>query len=144
MGGASPTQAVISSFSAFADGGRVIASWETASEVGTAGFNLYRIDPETGARSKVNGNLVPGLIESPQGGRYFVTDQGVSPGQELTYLLEEIESRGSVKTYGPYTVVADQALDSGNASECPCPILLRTGCPPFGEACLHRESGARG
>jgi hypothetical protein len=102
-----PTLAVVNGFYAYASAGATVIGWETSSEVGTAGFNVYAVDPQTGNRRKVNASLVPALIESPQGGRYSVEDYPASQGQALNYLLEEVETDGSTRLHGPYPVSSD-------------------------------------
>lgn len=97
------TQAVISSFEAHGDG---TVEWETASEVGTAGFNLLRQDPASGTFVRINDSLLPALIGSPQGGVYRYPDRDVAPGGTYIYRLEEVEADGTVRSYGPFTVAA--------------------------------------
>ena len=59
-----PTLAVVSSFTASVSQGRVVASWQTASESGTAGFYLERLDAKSGKWVRINRQLVPALFES--------------------------------------------------------------------------------
>jgi len=98
------TQAVISSFEVRGDG---TVEWETASEVGTAGFNLLRQDPASGDFVQINDRLLPALIGSPQGGVYRYPDRDIAPGGTYSYRLEEVEADGTVRSYGPFIVVAD-------------------------------------
>ena len=97
------TQAVISSFGVRADG---TVEWETASEVGTAGFNLLRRDPATGRYVRLNERLLPALIGAPRGGVYRYADEDVVPGESYTYGLEEVEATGTLRRYGPFVVTA--------------------------------------
>ena len=99
-----PTLAVISSFSAYEDSGKVVVQWETASEIGTAGFYLYRKDGSTYEYSRINKKLLVGLLHSPQGGTYRYTDRTAFPGDTYTYKLQEIEFNGTTRDYGPFTV----------------------------------------
>ena len=71
---------MISSFEVHGDG---TVEWETASEVGTAGFNLLRQDPASGSFVRINDGLLPALIGSPQGGVYRYPDRDVAPGGNL-------------------------------------------------------------
>ena len=96
------TQAVISSFGVRADG---TVEWETASEVGTVGFNLLRLDEATDRFVRVNDRMLPALVGSPQGGVYRYPDAHVVTGKSYTYEIEEIEATGSVRRYGPFRVV---------------------------------------
>ncbi len=99
-----PTLASISSFTAFTRNGKVVLSWDTASEIGTAGFYLFRKDDRTDQYIRVNSNLLPGLITSPQGGAYQYIDESALPGATYTYYLAEIEQRGGSRMHGPFTV----------------------------------------
>lgn len=100
-----PTLAVVSSFEAYEANGKVVVQWETASEIDTAGFYLFRLDESTGNYLQINQKLVPALLTSPQGGTYSLIDRGVSPGRTYTYMLVEVEGKGTKQTYGPFMVV---------------------------------------
>jgi hypothetical protein len=95
------TQALISSFTAREENGAVVVEWQTASEAGTVGFDLYRRDAGSGWQ-KVNRELLLGLLHSPQGGTYRLVDDGISPRETPEYLLVEVEAGGGRRTYGPY------------------------------------------
>lgn len=102
-----PTIASIYSFNAFVKDGRVLLRWETASEIGTAGFYIYRKDDESDNYIRVNERLLPGLISSPRGGTYTYFDSSAVPGKTYAYLLEEVEQRGNRRINGPFTVTAE-------------------------------------
>ncbi len=102
-----PTLASISSFNAFIKDNRVLLKWDTVSEIGTAGFNIYRKDNESNTYLRINERLLPGLISSPQGGTYTYIDLSALPGNSYTYLIEEIEQRGNKRINGPFTVTAE-------------------------------------
>jgi len=115
-----PTIATICSFSAAAGNGGAIVEWQTASEVGTAGFNLYRLDAETGNYVKLNDRLLPALIGHPAGGVYRFLDESAAGAGEYVYRLEEIESRGRRCTYGPFRVeVGALSADVGGLDSVP-------------------------
>jgi len=99
-----PTLALISSFRVYSDGGPVKVHWETASEIGTAGFYLLRKDDSNGQYHPVNETFLPGLLHSPQGGIYRFVDYTASYGETYTYKLVEVESQGGKRTHGPFTV----------------------------------------
>ena len=105
-----PTLAAVSSFDAYADAGQSVIRWETASEIGTTGFYLFRKDRETGKYQQVNRSLLTGLLNSPQGGVYHFVDPGALVGETYTYKLEEVESNGQMHTHGPFTVSSLQNL----------------------------------
>ena len=104
-GGSSlPTLVTLSDFRAYEDSGRVVIQWETASEIDTAGFYLFRLDESAGEYIRINTQLLPGLLTSPQGGTYSLVDTGTSPDNSYTYVLLEVESNGKENAYGPFTV----------------------------------------
>ena len=105
-----PTAATVDAFTAGVQGGRVYASWQTGSEAGTLGFNLYR-EAAGGSRVLVNDALIPADFASAgAGSSYRVLDPGARPGQALTYVLEEVEFWGTTREHGPFTVTAAGAL----------------------------------
>lgn len=101
---AEPMFALVSSFDAYQDAGRVVVRWETAGEVGTVGFYLWRLNPATGEFEQVNGELLPALLGSPEGGTYRFVDAAAIPGESYTYRLLEIQHRGGERAHGPFTV----------------------------------------
>ncbi len=108
------TPAVVSSLRAH-DGPRgVEVEWETASEVGTAGFDLLRWDPETDGYVTLNKGLLPGLQGSPQGGRYRFVDEGASASAKLWYVLSEATASGERRFHGPYEVQVETASPSAS------------------------------
>jgi peptidase C25-like protein len=101
------TLAVVSSFRASrAEDGGVLVEWQTSSETGTAGFNLYRRDA---ARQwvPVNRELLAGLLHAEQGGTYRFVDHEASPYEPQVYRLEEVEAGGRRRTHGPFAVAVD-------------------------------------
>ncbi|MFL6196772.1 MAG: C25 family cysteine peptidase, partial [Thermoanaerobaculia bacterium] len=101
------THAVVSSFRASpAEGGGVLLEWRTASEAGTAGFYVQRRDA-AGQWTRVNRELLPGLLDAPQGGTYRYVDEGASPHEPPVYRLVEVEAGGGRRTYGPFAAAMD-------------------------------------
>ena len=98
------TLASVAEFGATVEGGRVVLYWETAFELGTAGFHVERLEPISGDYDRLNDTLLPALITSPQGGRYTFVDPSGWPDQSYTYRLVEQEVWGSTRVHGPYTV----------------------------------------
>ncbi len=88
------TPAVVTSVRAHEAPGGVEVEWDTASEVGTVGFDLLRWDPSTGAWVTLNQRLLPGLQGSPQGGSYRFLDEGASPHGRNWYVVAETNSSG--------------------------------------------------
>jgi uncharacterized repeat protein (TIGR01451 family)/fimbrial isopeptide formation D2 family protein len=98
------TLVILSAFQAYPENGQVIVEWQTSAEVGTVGFDLYRWGNASGDFRKLNDHLLPGLIESQQGGTYRYIDAQAIPGQIYTYELVEVENTGEQRHYGPFTV----------------------------------------
>jgi hypothetical protein len=71
----------------------VAVTWETATEVNTAGFNIYRSTSETGEFVQINEaeGLIPSEGSAFSGATYNFLDQTVNVGVTYYYLLEEIE-----------------------------------------------------
>lgn len=127
------TLASVAEFGATVEGGRVVLYWETAFELGTAGFHIERLEPISGDYDRLNDTLLPALITSPQGGRYTFVDLDAWPDQSYTYRLVEQEVWGSTRVHGPFTVtpvesaqqvakvafVAESPADSGEGYDDP-------------------------
>ena len=92
----------------------VVLSWETASEVGAAGFNVYRVDASVseiadGDFVQVNTELIPAEGDEMVGAAYRFEDDGVVPGRRYAYRIEEVEWDGSATLY-PETVTVRAGL----------------------------------
>ena len=108
------TQAVISAFTAHDEGGAVVVEWQTASEAGTVGFDLYRrSEPDGEEWVQVNGELLLGLLHAPQGGTYRFVDEGISPRDRPAYMLAETEATGGRRFYGPFSPWIEVGTEAG-------------------------------
>jgi Peptidase family C25 len=103
------TPAVVSSVRAHGGPRGVEVEWETASEVGTVGFDLLRWDPETKAYVTLNKGLLPGLQGSPQGGHYRFVDEGASAIGKHWYVVSEATASGERRFHGPFEVEVEGA-----------------------------------
>lgn len=81
--------------------GRVV--WQTSSEWNTAGFFVYRVDPETGAETRLSGVLVPAAFQAA-GATYERADPAATEGGGGTW-LEEVELTGGLLELGTHGVV---------------------------------------
>jgi hypothetical protein len=88
--------------------GSLVVEWETASEVGTAGFDLYRWNPERREYAKVNRDLLSALPGASQGSRYRFVDGGADPALPQRYLLVEVAAGGETRPHGPYRVTGER------------------------------------
>ncbi len=112
---ASPTAVTLSKFGMLeVVPANVTLSWDTASEVNTAGFNVYRAESVNGPYSRINGQLIPSAADKLAGGKYQYLDKSVVPGKTYYYQLEDVELGGAVKRHDPITVnvPAESLFDS--------------------------------
>lgn len=84
----------------------VIVKWETASELETAGFNVYRGLSPDAINQRLNANLILPAVDPLQGGEYEYRDLQVEPGRTYFYQIEEVEIGGQTNQYGPIEVHA--------------------------------------
>lgn len=87
----------------------VSLSWETASEVGAAGFNVYRSALTEEAFVRANPTLIPARGNEMTGAAYHFADDDVVVGRRYVYRIEEIEWDGTVNSY-PETVTVRAGL----------------------------------
>jgi hypothetical protein len=82
----------------------VTIEWKTASEVSTAGFNIYRADGSEGPYSKINQDMIPASNDPLTGGNYQYIDRNVQARHHYFYQLEDVETNGKVNRHGPVQV----------------------------------------
>lgn len=79
---------------------QVEIKWETATELQTAGFNLYRSTSANGEFIHLNpGQLIPSQGSVTSGASYTFVDEDVEAGETYYYLLEEIELNARANRY---------------------------------------------
>ncbi len=84
----------------FANPAKVEITWETATELRTAGFNLYRSTDQTGDFKRINEDqLIDNLGGPASGARYSYIDEDVQAGRTYYYILEEVELDASLNRY---------------------------------------------
>lgn len=94
----------------------VTVEWSTASELNTAGFNLYRGESPDGPFEKINTELIPASTDPLVGGSYAYTDTNVIAGHTYFYRLEDVETSGRTSLQGTVEVTA--------GSGAPLPLML--------------------
>lgn len=97
--------ALITGWQAYANP-HVVIEWSTATELDTAGFNLYRGETKEGPFVQANTALVPSSPDPLAGGEYEFVDDGVAPGVTYFYQLEEVEYSGVTQRFDPIQVKA--------------------------------------
>ena len=69
----------------------IVLTWETASEVDTAGFHVYRSPSPDGAFELVTDTPIPAQGDPLVGAAYQYEDRNLAWGQRYYYQLEEVE-----------------------------------------------------
>jgi hypothetical protein len=101
-GGTDPTAVTLARFEATAAKGGILVEWETATEMDTLGFNLYRGEPAGGPYARLNEALIPSQSPGvPTGASYAWLDGGVEAGFTYYYLLEDVDVQGQAVRHGP-------------------------------------------
>jgi hypothetical protein len=93
-------------FSIFIQGSRILIEWNTASEINTLGFNIYRSTTLNGDRIQINEYVIPANADPLVGGYYIYTDENINPGRVYYYFLEEVDLNGNVLLNGPVEIQA--------------------------------------
>lgn len=86
----------------------VTVEWTTATELNTAGFNLYRSEISAGPFERVNEDLISASADPLVGAKYVFTDTGVVAGRTYYYQLEDVEIGGATTRHGPIQVRAER------------------------------------
>ena len=121
-----PTAIELASFSAAAQGGDVLLTWETATELDNLGFNILRADSADGERIQVNRRLIPSEMSgNAMGATYTYLDETAAPGQTYYYWLEDVDVHGLAGKHGPAeaTTAAPRSLP-GRPRPLPIPEFL--------------------
>ncbi len=94
-------------FKAQGYGGAVHISWETASEIDTAGFHIWRSWKRNPAESdyvRITGQLIPAEGNASYGATYDFIDWAVVRGHPYTYRLEDISYSGESTFHEPVLI----------------------------------------
>ena len=95
---------------------QVTLDWKTASEINTAGFNVYRSESVDGPYVRINSQLIPASTDSLVGGKYEYQDTTVSPGKTYYYQLEDVEYNGASTRHPAVSVTVAATPGLGNAA----------------------------
>lgn len=107
-----PTLALLGETRAVSATPGVYVEWETVSEAGTAGFEIYRI--AEGERVLVHSGLLEASL-SPAGARYRLHDREARPRGLVQYEIVEVESDGERRSHGIVTFDLQSPVDRGTA-----------------------------
>jgi hypothetical protein len=118
-----PLAVLLAGFSAEAQADRVLVQWDTVSEMGNLGFNLWRgVSPDE-PDTQLNTSLIPSQAPgSTQGYSYEWTDQAnLVAGTTYYYWLESVDANGPVTRHGPVsaTLSVPTAVALGDLSASP-------------------------
>jgi hypothetical protein len=98
--------------------------WETASEIDTAGFHLWRTDASATDYSRITDAIIPALGGAFWGAEYGFEDTDVLSGTTYFYKLQDIDYGGRSGLHGPVraTVGAPDILNLAPPNKAGVPI----------------------
>jgi uncharacterized repeat protein (TIGR01451 family) len=86
----------------------VLLTWETATELDTVGFNLYRATSVDAPKSQLNDHLIPAQsLGDVLGAVYAFVDETADPAATYIYWLEDISFDGIETIHEPVTATTD-------------------------------------
>ena len=96
-----PLGVLVESFTAAQVGGQALLAWETVSEVGNLGFNVYRGPADNGPWTWVNDALIPSPSPGSTGGNLYELLDPVALAPGVTwYRLEAVAVNGAASDAG--------------------------------------------
>jgi hypothetical protein len=102
---ATATPVTLVAFTARAVREDIKVHWETAAEIDTAGFHVWRRAATDEEFERVTGKLIPGEGNPFSGAAYSWLDTAVEPGTAYWYKLEDIDYAGVSSFHGPVRAV---------------------------------------
>lgn len=88
----------------------IVIEWTTATEINTAGFNLYRAESADGPFTQVNSQLIPASSDPMAGGKYKFEDTSIATGKTYYYQLEDVEYNGTRTKHTPIAVTSGSSF----------------------------------
>jgi hypothetical protein len=96
-----PTYVELADLNAAARGDHIEITWDTATELDNAGFNIRRGLSRDGERVRVNQEPIAARGDALTGGSYAFRDYQVTEGVTYYYWLEDVDLHGNVGQHGP-------------------------------------------
>ncbi|GEM_PF-1178374 len=91
----------LTSFTAQSQADRVVLSWQTGSELDTAGFHIWRSSEPNGTYARITPSPIPSMGTGLAGATYAWSDTNVNSGQTWFYKLEDLDTSGLSTFHGP-------------------------------------------
>ncbi|MBK9091363.1 MAG: hypothetical protein IPM84_00995 [Anaerolineae bacterium] len=101
-----PLAAPLADFNAAAFGDHILVTWETVSEIGNLGFNLWRGVSPTAPDVQLNASLIPSQGPGSSQGFSYAWPDSANLVNNTTYYywLEDVDIAGVVTRHGPVSV----------------------------------------
>jgi hypothetical protein len=118
-----PLAAALADFQAAQQGNAILVTWDTVSEIGNLGFNLWRGTSPNAPDRQLNSALIPSQAPgSSQGFSYEWPDEAnLVNGMTYYYWVEDVDVNGGHTRHGPVNVTyrAPTAVTLSDASAAP-------------------------
>ena len=104
--GSEPLSVTLAEFYAAQQADAILVTWETASELGNRGFNLYRGTSPAGWDRQLNAALIPSQSQGSPGGFVYTWEDRADlvPGVTYYYWLQDVDTSGAMTMHGPVSV----------------------------------------
>lgn len=116
----------LTGFSAIAQNGMVVLSWQTQTESGNLGFYVYRSESPNGTYAKITEKMIPGQGNSESQHEYSFVDQSAEPGKTYFYKIADVSLDGTLTLHGPKEVRVELPADYALKQNYPNPFNPET------------------